>query len=162
MYSSVNSIDHLYITSLVLFYNWEFIPFDYLPLIPPPCPHYTDSLPAVSPGKPKNIGVDSLSLLQRIFPTQGSSPGLLHCRQILYQLSHQGSPRILEWVACPFSKGSFRRRDPTPGLPHYRGILYQLRYQGSPSFLKPLHIEVSHLRKRMLSPAFLLIKWTQF
>ena len=121
-----------------------------------------DSLPAEPPGKPKNIGVDSLSLLQRIFPTQGSSPGLLHCRQILYQLSHQGSPRILEWVACPFSKGSFRRRDPTPGLPHYRGILYQLRYQGSPSFLKPLHIEVSHLRKRMLSPAFLLIKWTQF
>ena len=34
-----------------------------------------------------------------IFPTQGSNPGLLHCRQILYQLSHQGSPRILEWVA---------------------------------------------------------------
>ena len=32
-------------------------------------------------------------------PTQGSNPGLLHCRQILYHLSHQGSPRILEWVA---------------------------------------------------------------
>ena len=34
----------------------------------------------------------SLSLLQGIFPTQGSKPGLLHCRQILYQLSHKGSP----------------------------------------------------------------------
>ena len=33
----------------------------------------------------------SLSLLQGIFPTQGSNPGLLHCRQILYQLSHKGS-----------------------------------------------------------------------
>ena len=33
--------------------------------------------------------VDSLSLLQGIFPTQGSNPGLLHCRQILYQLSHK-------------------------------------------------------------------------
>ena len=33
----------------------------------------------------------SLSLLQRIFPAQGSSPDLLHCRQILYPLSHQGS-----------------------------------------------------------------------
>ena len=90
MYSSVNCIDHLYITPLVLFlyYNWEFIPFDYLPLIPPPCPHYTDSLPAVSPGKPKNIGVDSHSLLQGIFPTQELNWGLLHCRQILYQLSH--------------------------------------------------------------------------
>ena len=43
-----------------------------------------------SPGQ--NTGVDSLSLLQGIFPTQGSNPGLLHCRQILYQLRHKGSP----------------------------------------------------------------------
>ena len=57
-----------------------------------------------SPGQ--NTGVGSLSLLQGIFPTQGSSPGLLYCRRILYQLSHKGSPRILEWVACPFSSGS--------------------------------------------------------
>ena len=42
----------------------------------------------------------------QIFPIQGSNPGLLHCRQIFYQLSHQGSPRILEWVAYPFSNGS--------------------------------------------------------
>ena len=41
-----------------------------------------------SPGQ--NTGVGSCSLLQRIFPTQGSNVGLLHCRQILYQLSHQG------------------------------------------------------------------------
>ena len=40
----------------------------------------------------QNTGVGSLSLLQRIFPTQGSNPGLLHCRQILYQLSQKGSP----------------------------------------------------------------------
>ena len=39
----------------------------------------------------------AFSLLQGIFPTQGSSPGLMHCRQILYPLSHQGSPRIQEW-----------------------------------------------------------------
>ena len=45
----------------------------------------------------QNTGVGSLFLLQGIFPTQGSNPGLLHCRQILNQLSHQGSPRILEW-----------------------------------------------------------------
>ena len=62
-----------------------------------------------SPGQ--NTGVGSLSLLQGIFPTQGSNPGLLHCRQILYQLSHKGSPRILEWVACPFSRGSSRHRN---------------------------------------------------
>ena len=51
-----------------------------------------DSLPAEPPAKPKNIGVGSLSLLQRIFPTQESNWGLLHRRQILYQLNHQGSP----------------------------------------------------------------------
>ena len=49
-----------------------------------------------SPGQ--NTGVGSLSLLQGIFPTQELNPGLPHCRQILYQLSHQGRPRILEWV----------------------------------------------------------------
>ena len=49
-----------------------------------------------------------LSLLQGIFPTQESNPRLPHCRQILYQLSHQGSPRRLEWVAYPFSRGSSR------------------------------------------------------
>ena len=43
-----------------------------------------------SPGQ--NTGVGSLSLLQGIFPSQGSNPGLLHCRRILYQLRHKGSP----------------------------------------------------------------------
>jgi len=46
-----------------------------------------DSLPAEPPRKPKNTGVGSLSLLQGIFPTQQSNQGLLHCRQILYQLT---------------------------------------------------------------------------
>ena len=57
----------------------------------------------------------SLSLLQRIFPTQGSNPGLPHCRQILYRLSHKGSPRILECVAYPFSSRSSRPRNQTQG-----------------------------------------------
>ena len=43
----------------------------------------------------QNTGVGSLFLLQGISPTQGSNPGLLLCNQILYQLSHKGSPRIL-------------------------------------------------------------------
>ena len=64
-----------------------------------------------SPGQ--NNGVDSLSILQEIFPTQGLNLGLLHCRQMLYQLSHKGSPRILEWVAYPFSKGSSQPRNRT-------------------------------------------------
>ena len=57
-----------------------------------------------SPGQ--NTGEDSLCLLQGIFPTQESNPGLPHCRWILYQLSHKGSPRILEWVTLSFSSGS--------------------------------------------------------
>ena len=47
-----------------------------------------------------------LLLLQRIFPTQGSNPGLPHCKQILYQLSHKGSLRMLEWVAYSFASRS--------------------------------------------------------
>ena len=54
-----------------------------------------------SPGQ--NTGVGSFSLLQGIFPTQGSKPDLPHCRQILYQLSHRESPKMLQWVVSPFS-----------------------------------------------------------
>ena len=43
----------------------------------------------------KNTGVGCHSLLQEIFLTQGLNPGLLHCRQILYRLSHQRSPKFL-------------------------------------------------------------------
>ena len=50
-----------------------------------------DSLPAEPQRKPRNTGVGSLSLLQGIFLTQESNQGLLHCRQILYQLSYQGT-----------------------------------------------------------------------
>ena len=60
---------------------------------------YWSGLPCPSPG---------------IFLTHRLNPGLLHCRQILYHLSYQGSPqRILEWVALPSSRGSFQPRDRT-------------------------------------------------
>ena len=74
-----------------------------------------------SPGQ--NTGMGRLSLLQGIFLTQGSNPGLLHGRQILYQLNHKGSPRILEWVAYPFS--SIPTQESNWGLLHCRWILYQ-------------------------------------
>ena len=64
-----------------------------------------------SPGQ--NTGEGSLSFLQGIFPTQGLSPDLPHCRWILYQLSHNWSPRILEWVAYTFSSGSSWSRNYT-------------------------------------------------
>ena len=60
---------------------------------------------------PDQIGVGSLSLLQGIVPTQVLNPGLPHCRRFLYQLKHKGSPRILEWVAYLFSRGSSRPRN---------------------------------------------------
>ena len=52
-----------------------------------------NSLPSEIPGKPKNTGVGSLSLLQGILLTQGSNRGLLPCRWMLYQLSYQESPK---------------------------------------------------------------------
>ena len=63
-----------------------------------------------SPGQ--NTGMGSLSLLQRIFLIKGSNPGLPHCRQILYQLSHKRSPRILEWGSLFPSPGDL----PDPGI----------------------------------------------
>ena len=65
----------------------------------------------------QNTGVGSLSLLQGILTTQGSNPGLPQGRRILYQLSHKGShkrsPRMLECVAYPFSRGSSQPRNQT-------------------------------------------------
>ena len=64
-----------------------------------------------SPGQ--NTGVGSVSLLQGVFPTQELNPGPPQCRQIPYQLSLEGSPRILEWVAYPFSRGYSKPRNRT-------------------------------------------------
>ena len=73
------------------------------------------------------------ALLQGIFPTHGLNPRFPHCGWILYHLSHQESPRILEWVAYIFSGGL-----PDPGIElhllHCRQILYQLSYQASPIY----------------------------
>ena len=67
-----------------------------------------------SPGQ--NAGVGSLSLLQGIFPTQGSNPGLPHCSRILYQLSHRGSPEY--WSGWPFpSPGNLPNPGTEPGSP---------------------------------------------
>ena len=58
-------------------------------------------------------GVSGRCTTQRIFPTQGSNPGLPHCRRILYHVSHKRSPRILEWVIYPFSSESSQPRNRT-------------------------------------------------
>ena len=64
-----------------------------------------------SPGKNTRVGCHAL--LQGIFLTQGSNPGLPLCGWILYCVSHQGNPRIMEWVAYPFSRGSSQPRNRT-------------------------------------------------
>ena len=91
-----------------------------------------------SPGQ--DTGAGSQSLLQGIFPTQGLNPGPL-----LNQLSHQGSPKILEWVAYPFSSRSSWPRNRTGSLalqvdslpaepsgnPNKRGRKRTYRWRGS-------------------------------
>ena len=81
-----------------------------LPLCDPmDCSPPVSSVCGNSPGN--NTGVGCHVLLQGIFRTQGLNPGLLHCRKILYRLSHHGSLRVLEWVVYPFSRGSSRTRN---------------------------------------------------
>ena len=61
--------------------------------------------PAPMGSSSKNPGVGCHFLLQEIFPTQGLNPGLPHCRQMLYRLSHQGSPFLCAcWVLSRFSR----------------------------------------------------------
>ena len=87
-------------------------------LVAQSCPTLCDPMDCSPPGSSvhedspgRNTGVGCHALLQGIFPTQRSNPGLPHCRQILYQLSHKGSPWILEWVAYPFFSGSSQPRN---------------------------------------------------
>ena len=102
----------------MLQYRWT---LKTLCLVAQSCPNLWDCMDCSPPGPSvhgmdslgKNTGVDCHALLQGILPTQGLNPGLPHCRQILHHLSHQGSPRILERVAYPFSRGSFWPRNRT-------------------------------------------------
>ena len=115
-----------------------------------------------SPGK--NTGVECHALLQGIFPTQGSTPHLLHllhwqvsslplvpprkvkvkgaqscptlCDPIDYRVHGILQARILEWVAVTFSRGSFPTQGLNPGLPHCRRVLYQLSHRGNSSVLR--------------------------
>ena len=75
-------------------------------------PHRLHS-PWNSPGQSTSVGKPFLPLLQGTFPTQGLNPGPPYCRQILYQLSHKGSSRVLEWVAYPVSSTSSQPRNRT-------------------------------------------------
>ena len=92
IFKNVSDFSHL----KMLIFVWKWKSLSCVWLFVTPCGLYS---PWNSPGQ--NTGL----VLQGIFPTQVSNPGLLHCRWILYHLSHKESPRILEWVAYPFSRG---------------------------------------------------------
>ena len=101
-----------------------------------------------SPGQ--NIGVGSLSLRQGIFPTQGSNSDLPHCGRILHQLSHKGSPRILEWVAYPFSRG-FPDPGIEPGPPALQADSLPTELSGKPYVINLL------ISSRAISSSMILI-----
>ena len=97
---------------------WETYCCSVLYLVAQSCPTPCDPMYYSPPGSSfygdspgKNTRVGGHALLHGIFPTQGLNPGLPHCRWIPYHLSHQGNPRILEWVAYPFSRGSSQSRN---------------------------------------------------
>ena len=73
----------------------------------------------------------SLSLLQGIFPTQGSNPGLLHCRWILYQLSHEGSQEY--WSGQPIpSPADLSNPGIEPGSPALQADSLLTELSGKP------------------------------
>ena len=84
-----------------------------------------------SPGQNTGV-VGSLSLLQGIFPTQGSKPGLLHCRQISLPAEPQGKPKKTEVGTLSLVQQILLTQEWNWGLLHWRWILYQLSCQGSP------------------------------
>ena len=120
-------LSHPYMTTgkTIALTRWAFVVFIYL---------WSHGLygPQSSPGQ--NTGVGCLSLLQGIFPTQGSNPGLPHCRQFLYLLSHKGSPRILEWASLSLLQWIFPFQELNWGLLH---CVYSLQTElwGKPIYL---------------------------
>ena len=119
-----------------------------------------------SPGQ--NTGVGSCSLLQGIFPTQGSNPGLLYYRQILYHLSHQGSLLLL--LLSHFSRVRLCATPETAAhqAPPSLGFSRQEHWSGLP-FPSPMHesqkwkwshsVVSDSLRPHGLQPTRLLHPW---
>ena len=96
---------------------------------PMDCSPPLSSVHGDSPGK--NNGVGCHTILQGIFPTQGLNPGLLHCRWILYRLSHGGKPKNTRVGSLSLLQRIFLTQESNRGLLHCRWILYQLSHQGS-------------------------------
>ena len=76
----------------------------------------------------QSTGEGILSLLQGIFPTRGSNPGLLHCRRILLPAKPQGKPKHTGVGSLSLLQGIFLTQESNQGFLDYRQILYQLSY----------------------------------
>ena len=94
------------------------------------CSFPDSSVPGYFPGK--NTGVSCYALFQGNFPTQGLKPSLLYCRQILYNLSHQGKPKNTKVGSLSLLQGILPTQKLNWDLQHCRWVIYQLSYQGSP------------------------------
>ena len=112
-------------------------------LVPQSCPTLCDpmddsppgsSVHGESPSKNTRVRCHAL-LLQGIFPTQGSNPGLPHCRQIPLPTEPSGKPKNTGVGSLSLLQGIFLTQESNQGLLHFRRILYQLSYQGSPGIL---------------------------
>ena len=103
----------------------------------------------------KSTGVGCHFLLQGIFPTQGSNPGLPHYRQTLYLPSHQGSP-LTTWLGLftsfpkPSSEGC-----------RYRHLFYRQFLQTSPRQVLTLDLWVQEWRRQVCSHSAWGVKYTQ-
>ena len=86
--------------------------------------------PWSSPGQ--NTGVGSYSLLQGIFPTQGSNPGIPHCKEDSLPVEPPGKPKNFGVGSLSFLQQIFLTQESNQGLLHCMRILHQLSYQGSP------------------------------
>ena len=84
--------------------------------------------------------------LQGIIPTQGSNPGLLHCRQTLYYLIHQGSPRLLEWVTYPFSRESSWPKELNLGSPALQADSLPAELQGNSNCLVEHYLYLNYIK----------------
>ena len=104
----------------------------------------------------QNTVVGSLSLLRGIFPTQELNPGLLHCRQILYQLSYKGSSRILVWVAYPVSSRFSQPRNRT-GVPCIAGGFFS-----NWTIRETWYICVYHIKRKMWYTSWVELSWVEF
>ena len=123
--SSLKHADqHLLVLTLPSFLFRHTYPYAYpclcLCLVAQLCPTLCDPMDCSPTGSSvhgdspvKNAGVGCHAFFQGIFPTEILNPGLPRCTWFLYHFSHQGSPRVLEWVAYPFARGSSQLRNQT-------------------------------------------------